>query len=106
MTGIAQHTDEVPVTKNIYGIFVQYDGIIEEIRPCIDCAMCVDVCPKDLLPNVLAISAENTRFEVCLKYRLMDCVECGFCAHVCPSKIPIVQLIKYAKAELEEQKCN
>ncbi len=106
MTGIAQHTDEVPVTKNIYGIFVQYDGIMEEIRPCIDCAICVDVCPKDLLPNVIAISAENTRFEVCLKYRLMDCVECGFCANVCPSKIPIVQLIKYAKAELEEQKCN
>ncbi|MFC1787382.1 RnfABCDGE type electron transport complex subunit C [Halobacteriota archaeon] len=106
MTGIAQHTDEVPVTKGTYGIFVQYDGIIGEIRPCIDCAICVDVCPKDLLPNVLAISADNARFEVCLKYRLMDCVECGFCANVCPSKIPILQLIRYAKAELEEQECN
>ncbi|NYT00602.1 MAG: RnfABCDGE type electron transport complex subunit C [Methanocellales archaeon] len=106
MTGTAQYTDEVPITKNIYGIFVQYDGMIEEIRPCIDCARCVDVCPKNLLPNFLAISADNARFEFCLKYRLMDCIECGFCANVCPSKIPIVQLIKYAKSELGEQECN
>ncbi len=103
MSGIAQYTDEVPVTKGTYGIFVQYDGTIGEIRPCIDCARCVEVCPKDLLPNVLAISADNARFEVCVTYRVMDCVECGSCAYVCPSKIPIVQLIKYAKAELEKQ---
>ncbi len=106
MTGTAQRTDEVPIIKSTYGIFVQYDGIIGETRPCINCARCVDVCPKDLLPNVLAISADNARFEVCLNYRLMDCIECGFCARVCPSKIPIVQLIKYARSELEEQECN
>ena len=106
MAGTAQHTDEMPVTKSTYGIFVQYDGMVGEIRPCIDCARCVDVCPKDLLPNLLAISADNSRFDVCLKYRIMDCIECGSCAHVCPSKIPIVQLIKYAKAEMEEQECN
>lgn len=101
MAGIAQHTDEVPVTKETYGIFIQYDGVIGETQPCIDCARCVDVCPRDLLPNVLATSADNARFDVCATYRVMDCVECGACAYVCPSKIPIVQLIKYAKAELE-----
>lgn len=103
MTGIAQYTDEVPVTKGVYGVLVQYDGTIGEIRPCIDCARCVDVCPKDLLPNVLAISADHARFDVCVTYRVKDCVECGSCAYVCPSKIPIVQLIKYAKAELEKK---
>ncbi len=103
MTGTAQYTDEVPVTKGTYGVLVQYDGTTGEIRPCIDCARCVDVCPKDLLPNVLAISADHARFDVCVTYRLKDCIECGSCAYVCPSKIPIVQLIKYAKAELEKK---
>lgn len=101
MTGVAQPTDEVPVIKGTYGILIQYDVQMEETQPCIDCARCVDVCPMNLLPNVLATSADNARFDICATYRVVDCVECGACAYACPSKIPIVQLIKYAKAELE-----
>jgi len=99
MTGVAQYTDEVPVTKDVHGILVQYeeDATIAEIQPCINCAKCVDVCPANLLPNMLAAFANKDRFDMCKRYNISACVECGKCAYVCPSKIPIVQLIKCAK---------
>ncbi|UZE92246.1 MAG: RnfABCDGE type electron transport complex subunit C [Methanosarcinales archaeon] len=99
MTGVAQYTDEVPVTKDVHGILVQYkeDVTTPEIQPCINCAKCVDVCPANLLPNMLAAFANEDRFDMCKRYNISACVECGKCAYVCPSKIPIVQLIKCAK---------
>ncbi len=99
MTGVPQYTDEVPVTKDVHGILVQYeeDATIAEIQPCINCAKCVDVCPANLLPNMLAAFANKDRFDMCKRYNISACVECGKCAYVCPSKIPIVQLIKCAK---------
>ncbi len=99
MTGMAQYTDEVPVIKDVHGILVQYeeDATMAEIQPCINCAKCVDVCPANLLPNMLAAFANKGRFDMCKRYNISACVECGKCAYVCPSKIPIVQLIKCAK---------
>ena len=32
----------------------------------------------------------------------MNCVECGKCAVICPSKIPLLQLIRYAKLAIEK----
>jgi len=100
MTGPAQYTDEVPVLKGTYGIMIQYDT--ETTRPwrCLRCARCVDVCPVILVPNMIALYAENNRFGECYKFNLFSCVECGYCAHGCPSRIPILQLIRYAKANL------
>ncbi len=99
MTGAAQYTDEVPVTKDVHGILIQYeeDATIAENLPCINCAKCVDVCPANLLPNMLVAFANNDRFDMCKKYNISACVECGKCAYVCPSKIPILQLIEYIK---------
>ncbi|MCD5409249.1 MAG: SLBB domain-containing protein, partial [Methanocellales archaeon] len=99
MTGVAQYADEVPIVKGTYGIFIQYEGDVSTVepQPCINCAKCVDVCPVNLLPNMLVAFANNDRFDMCEKYNVSACVECGKCAYVCPSKIPIVQLIKYIK---------
>ncbi len=100
MTGLAQYTDQVPVIKETYGIMVQHDTEIEKPLHCIRCAKCVDVCPVNLVPNLIAIYAENNRFQECRKYHIFACVECGYCAYECPSQIPILQLIRYAKANL------
>ncbi|ATZ61809.2 MAG: RnfABCDGE type electron transport complex subunit C [Methanosarcinales archaeon Met12] len=99
MTGMAQYTDEVPIVKGTYGVFVQYEGDVSTVEPgpCINCAKCIDVCPVNLLPNMLVAFAGDARFDMCENYNISACVECGKCAYVCPSKIPIVQLIKYAK---------
>jgi len=100
MTGLAQATDDVPVTKDTYGILVQYDSDLRRAQPCNNCARCVDACPVDLMPNMLFRFAQNSKFDMCSEYRIRDCIECGRCAYQCPSKIPLVQWMRYAKAEI------
>jgi electron transport complex protein RnfC len=101
MTGIAQYSDEVPVVRSTYAITIQYDTPDEEQGPCIRCAQCVDACPVNLLPNTLALYSRKNKFKECKRYHLFACIECGYCSYTCPSKIPIMQLIRYAKSNLE-----
>ncbi len=101
MTGIAQYTDEVPVVRSTYGLSVQYKLPDEEQGPCIRCAQCVDACPVNILPNMLALYSRKNKFDDCRRYNLFACIECGYCSYTCPSKIPIMQLIRYAKSNLE-----
>jgi len=103
-TGIAQYTDEVPVVKQTAGILIQSPSEIRSVQPvaCIHCARCVDVCPVDMLPARVAILADQGKFDECRLMHVMNCVECGLCAVECPSKIPLLQLIKYAKVAIEK----
>jgi electron transport complex protein RnfC len=101
MTGIAQYSDEVPVVRSTYAITIQYDTPDEGQGPCIRCAKCVDACPVNLLPSTLALYSRKNKFEECKRYHLFACIECGYCSYTCPSKIPIMQLIRYAKSNLE-----
>ncbi len=102
-TGIAQYTDEVPVVKQTAGILIQSPSEILSVQPipCIHCARCVDVCPVDILPTRIAILADQGKFDDCRLMHVMNCVECGLCTVECPSKIPLLQLIKYAKVAIE-----
>ena len=102
--GLAQYTDDVPVVKQTAGILVQTKSDVLRVDPveCTLCARCVDVCPVELLPTRLAIMADQGKFEECRMMHVMNCVECGKCAVVCPSKIPLLQLIRYAKLAIEK----
>lgn len=102
LMGFSQYTTLVPVIKGTTGILVLPEEEVAEIseRSCIRCSRCVDVCPVDILPNLIAQYARKDRFDWTEKYGVLDCMECGVCAYVCPAKIPLVQLIKYAKAQL------
>lgn len=102
MMGLAQFTSEVPVIKGTSGILVQTRGEVKHEEPlaCIRCSRCLGVCPLGLMPNIITSLAENNRFEETRDYGALDCIECGACAYQCPAKIPLVHLIKYAKAEL------
>ncbi|OPY18294.1 MAG: Acetyl-CoA decarbonylase/synthase complex subunit alpha 1 [Methanomethylovorans sp. PtaU1.Bin073] len=103
-TGVAQYTDEVPVTKTTTRITLQKleDVDTDETIACTHCAACVDVCPVDLLPNKLAALADQGRFDECHEIYIDNCIECGNCSVVCPSKIHILQLIRYAKDAIEK----
>ncbi len=98
-TGVAQYTDQVPVTKGTTRITLQKPEEVmkEEFIDCIHCARCVDVCPVEVLPSRLAIMADMGKFDECRKLHIENCIECGDCSAVCPSKIHILQLIRYAK---------
>jgi electron transport complex protein RnfC len=102
LMGFSQYTTQVPVIKGTTGILVLPEEETQEAeeRACVRCNRCVDVCPMDILPNLIAQYARKDKFDWAERYGVLDCMECGVCAYVCPAKIPLVQLIKYAKAQL------
>ncbi len=103
ITGVAQYTNEVPVTKGTTRITLQTkeEVIRDESLACIHCARCVDACPVSLIPSRLSVLADQGRFDECRQMHIQFCIECGRCAFVCPSKIHILQLIRYAKNAIE-----
>jgi len=92
----------VPVVKGTSGILVipRDDMETGDIRPCIRCSACIEVCPIGLLPNMLSICAEQGAFLESEPYHPFDCIECGCCSYVCPSYRPLVQMIRFAKTEV------
>ena len=70
----------------------------QELRACINCGFCDDVCAVDILPQFALKSALAGEVEDSLAHGLLDCVSCGLCTFVCPSKIDICAILKGAKA--------
>lgn len=106
MMGIAQYSMHVPVLKGTSGILVmtREDIKLEDFRACIRCGRCVQACPIRLLPNMYSVLAEAGQSKEAEKYYVLDCIECGCCTYVCPSRRPIVQQIRYIKAEMRKAK--
>lgn len=102
MMGFTMFDTGVPVVKGTTNILILSDKDVkaQEPKSCIKCGRCVRVCPVGLMPTMIAILSEKGRFEETEEYFPMDCKECGCCAYVCPAKIPLVQLIQFAKADI------
>jgi electron transport complex protein RnfC len=102
MMGIAQYTDEMPITKGTSGILVftnKESEIIEE-GPCIRCGRCVISCPMSLLPYELNNLIKMRYFSKAKQLNALECIECGCCAYVCPAKIKLVHAFKFVKNEI------
>ncbi len=108
MMGIAQFTDDVPVTKGTSNLLVMEEDETDtgEQQPCISCARCVDVCPMNLLPTTISTFVEHEHWEDVRKYGAMDCIECGSCSYICPVKRKLVEYIKFGKVNLSAQKAK
>jgi len=104
MMGLAQHTLAVPVVKGTSGILVLEERQVPKALPCVKCGSCVDICPMGLMPNRLAYFSSRGDFAECEVHHVRDCIECGACTYVCFSRLPIVHLVKYAKASLVKPK--
>jgi Na+-translocating ferredoxin:NAD+ oxidoreductase subunit C len=105
MMGIAQKTDEVGLIKGNNGILVlNEDYEYPNPTDCIRCGKCMDVCPMNLVPKIIATYSKNRKFDLAAGNYAMDCFECGCCNYACPSKIDILGLIKQAKAEIRRKK--
>ena len=102
MMGLAQSTDDLPVIKGTSGIVALTAAEVDffESSTCIRCARCVESCPINLVPTLIAQVAEHRLFDRAEKLHAADCIECGCCAYVCPASIPLTQWIRVAKAEV------
>ena len=104
MMGLAQRTDDVPVTKGTSGVLVLVGAERHVSHQCIRCGRCVETCPMRLVPSTLSILAETEDFDATMANHVLDCIECGCCAYVCPARRPIVHQVKFAKAQLTAKK--
>ncbi len=106
MMGLSQPHADIPVIKGTSGITIlsNEEICVEEIRPCIKCAKCVESCPMNLLPLFLAQAAEHNQIDRAEKLHAADCFECGCCTYVCPARRPLTQWIRLAKAAVLERR--
>ena len=72
-------------------------GMHGELRACVNCGYCADVCAVDILPQFTLKSILAGEVEEALSHGLLDCVSCGLCTYVCPCKIEIQAQLKAAK---------
>jgi Na(+)-translocating NADH:ubiquinone oxidoreductase A subunit len=70
-----------------------------ERRPCIACGLCEQVCPVDILPQVLHRYIYREAYDEAARAGLDRCIDCNLCTFVCPSKIELQRQF----AELREQ---
>lgn len=101
MMGIAQWDINSPVTKGTSAILLLSDPRGETAEyACIHCGRCVAGCPMHLMPNYISTFAAQGDFDMAEKYGGGSCVECGCCSYNCPGRVPIVQFMRVAKAEI------
>jgi electron transport complex protein RnfC len=103
--GIAQYDLSIPITKDIPALFAltrDETALIGHYRQCINCGLCVRVCPVNLVPGMLSLYCAKDRFETAERQGLLSCLECGCCDYVCPSRRPLVHLFRHAKQQLME----
>jgi len=104
MMGMDLQSDEIPVVKATNCILVLDQQEQPEVKECVRCGQCAEVCPANLLPQQLYWYSKARQFDETEKYHLFDCIECGCCTAVCPSHIPLVQYYRFAKSEIWDQR--
>ncbi len=102
MMGQAMFNLDVPVTKGASSLlaFVEDDYDLAPKTNCMNCGMCVKVCPQKLVCANLAKLAEDDDMEQFVKCYGMECIECGTCNYVCPAKRNLTQSIKAMKLKV------
>jgi len=99
MMGKAIKNTDVPVTKGTSGILIvnEDEACRGEVKNCIRCGECVNVCPMGLEPHLLMTLTEKGMYEKAAQEDIMTCIECGSCSYVCPSNRPLLDYIRFGK---------
>ena len=78
-----------------------------ELRPCISCNFCEEVCPAGIMPYLIHKYLYRDLIEEVNQARVDLCVQCGLCSFVCPSKIDLgkqfVEAQDLIKEELQQE---
>lgn len=103
MTGKSVSTDRVPLVKATNCVLVLLDDVRpDNLRPCIRCGECAEVCPIQLLPQQLYWFSCADNEAKLREFGLIDCIECGCCDLVCPSHLELTADFRMAKARMRE----
>jgi electron transport complex protein RnfC len=110
MMGIAVADLTMPITKTTGAITIltkEQVGSAKYARrqtACIRCGRCIEACPENLIPTMIAHAVKNNLLELAQSYYISACIECGCCSYVCPAKIELTGYIKTGKITLARQK--
>jgi electron transport complex protein RnfC len=101
--GEAIYSLDEGVKKSDYGLFITTSDAIPAVQDaaCINCGECVLNCPARVQPHLISRCADYERFEEAERYGLNSCFECGLCAFNCFARRPLLQYIRFAKAQLK-----
>jgi len=75
-----------------------------EIRPCVSCNFCEEVCPAGIIPHRLHELVYQDDIDEIERSRIDLCIECGLCSFVCPSKIELTHEFRKAKQAILKEK--
>jgi Na(+)-translocating NADH:ubiquinone oxidoreductase A subunit len=75
-----------------------------ELRPCISCNFCEELCPADIMPHLIHKYLYADLIDEAEQARIDLCIECGLCSFVCPSKIDLKSEFFEAKRLIKEEK--
>ena len=102
MMGFANYDFSSYVTKGTSGLIIlsEEEAKINKEETCLRCGRCVDVCPLNLLPSIIANNAKYSDWKEADKAGARDCMKCACCSYVCPSNIRLIQWIDLAKTEI------
>nr|MBQ8252820.1 electron transport complex subunit RsxC [Lachnospiraceae bacterium] len=107
MMGFGIFDLDVPTTKTASALLCLTKDDVSACEPsaCINCGMCVEVCPGRVVPSRLGKLAERGDKEAFVAMNGMECCECGCCSFICPAKRPLTQQIKsMRKMVLEDRR--
>ena len=102
MMGKALASIDIPVTKGTSGVLIipTLEARRAQMRDCIKCAKCVNVCPMGINPTLLMTLTEFEEWDRAEKERITDCIECGSCSFTCPSDRPLLDYIRLGKSKV------
>ena len=104
MTGTALGTLNVPVEKTSSSILAFNTDDVASIKEsnCIRCGKCVEVCPANLVPQMLGQAIIHSDYDKFEDLGGMECVKCGCCSYICPAKIPLTHMFNIGKSEIKK----
>lgn len=99
MMGMALMSLDVPATKTSSAILaISKDEVAaNESTPCIHCGRCVEICPSNIVPQLMYRYSQKNDIDNFVKLNGMECIECGSCSYICPAKKNLTQSFRKMK---------
>ena len=74
-----------------------------ELRACISCRFCEEVCPARIMPHLIHKYLYQEKLEEAQVAGVELCVACGLCSFVCPSKIELCRQFVDAQVLIRQE---